>query len=464
MKVAIFGAYGFLGTHLTDYYLNKGYDVVRIGKDDEFEEIVNCDFLINCAGINRANTPQEVFNGNISIADDLILALELLNVKIPIKFISSIHEGNDTAYGKAKKQCKNIIKKYCDKNKVKFESYKLPNLFGTKGKPNYNSFVNTFAYNIVNGIKCNYNTNSISLCHVWDAIKVIDNQTKKYKTYDTTVENVYKTLKMLNGIMYNGFDPYNLKDFDFELYQILVQYKYPTKVFVLGHKGMLGHMVYNVLSNDYKYKVSTTNRRFPDWDSKMFEGYDYIVDCVGAVPQKTNDFSINWEIPIWLNENTNCKIIHPATDCEHDSSDYGISKRKGSDYIKDNCKSTKIIQTSIIGPEIGNKFGLMEWFLSQKGEVNGYTKAIWNGVTTYEWVKHCKKLIDNWDNQPILTILYSNKISKYKLLYTIQECYDKKDVVIMPKELGHDRTLIGDIKVKDIKEQIIELINFQNRK
>ena len=55
----------------------------------------------------------------------------------------------------------------------------------------------------------------------------------------------------------------------------------------------------------------------------------------GRVPQKTNDFSINWEIPIWLNENTNCKIIHPATDCEHDSSDYGISKRKGSDYIKD---------------------------------------------------------------------------------------------------------------------------------
>ena len=168
---------------------------------------------------------------------------------------------------------------------------------------------------------------------------------------------------------------------------------------------------------------------------------------------------------IWkyeVDKNTNCRIIHPATDCEYDSSNYGISKRKGSDYIKDNCKSTKIIQTSIIGPEQGSKFGLLEWFLSQSGEVNGYTKAIWNGVTTFEWVKFCKKLINNWENYSLLTVLYSNKVSKYELLLLIKECYNKKNILIIPEELGHDRTLKGDFKVKNIKQQLIELNKFQS--
>ena len=35
------------------------------------------------------------------------------------------------------------------------------------------------------------------------------------------------------------------------------------RILVLGHKGMLGHMVYNVLNNDYK--VKTINERFPNW-------------------------------------------------------------------------------------------------------------------------------------------------------------------------------------------------------
>ena len=223
------------------------------------------------------------------------------------------------------------------------------------------------------------------------------------------------------------------------------------KILVLGHKGMLGHMVCEYLYSKL-YKVVTTDRRFPNWNEEVFEGVDYIVDCIGAIPQKTNDFDINYQISIWLNENTNCKIIHPATDCEFDS-----SKKKGSDYIKNNCKSTKIIQTSIIGPEINSNYSLLEWFLSQKGEVYGYTKAIWNGVTTLEWAKQCEVIINNWDKAPIVTTLYSNSISKYELLTIIQECYNKKNVIIMPKELGNDRTLIGDVKVKDIREQLMDL-------
>tara|TARA_B100000780_G_C20940727_1_gene375189 strand:- start:81 stop:779 length:699 start_codon:yes stop_codon:yes gene_type:complete len=229
------------------------------------------------------------------------------------------------------------------------------------------------------------------------------------------------------------------------------------KILVLGHKGMLGHMVHKVFSNNYE--VVTIDDRFPDWSKDMFDGVDFIINCIGAIPQKTNEFDINWQIPIWLNANTNCKVIHPATDCEFDNSNYGLSKKRATDYIKDYCETTKIIQTSIIGPELNSNVSLLEWFLSQKGEVDGYTEAIWNGVTSLEWAKQCKIIIDNWDITPILTILYSNKVSKFKLLIIIQECYGKRDVIIMPKKLGNDKSLSGTIKTKDIDKQIRELIN-----
>ena len=46
-------------------------------------------------------------------------------------------------------------------------------------------------------------------------------------------------------------------------------------------------------------------------------------------------------------------------------------------------KNHLTLRTSVIGPELkrdGEE--LFHWFMSQTGEVNGFTKAIWSGVTT----------------------------------------------------------------------------------
>ena len=233
-------------------------------------------------------------------------------------------------------------------------------------------------------------------------------------------------------------------------------------ILVLGHKGMLGHMVCRVFNQNSNYNTLTISERFPNWNENLFDNVDFVINCIGAIPQKTDNFDINWEIPIWLNENTKCKIIHPATDCEFDVSNYGLSKKRATDYIKNYGKLTKIIQTSIIGTELNSNVSLLEWFLSQKGEVNGYTGAIWNGITTLEWAKQCKNFIDSWEIQPILTIFHSDNVSKFKLLSIIQECYKKTDVVIIPKKLGKDKSLKGTVKTKEIKEQILELIKFNN--
>ena len=230
-----------------------------------------------------------------------------------------------------------------------------------------------------------------------------------------------------------------------------------VNVLILGHNGMLGHMVKKTLDNNERIKTFTLDKRFPDWDKSLFKDYDYIINCIGAIPQKTKTFNINWEIPEWLESNVECRIIHPSTDCEIDDDDYGLSKRRAATFIKDNGTKTKMIQTSIIGPEIDSNASLLEWFLSQEGEIFGYTKALWNGNTTLEWSKWCEKMIFDWDNYDTLTILYSNTVSKFELLRIFQMIYAKENVKIKPKELGKDKTLKGNIRTKNIQEQIWEL-------
>ena len=139
-----------------------------------------------------------------------------------------------------------------------------------------------------------------------------------------------------------------------------------------------------------------------------------------------------------------------------DDDEYGKSKKISADYIKSIGSRTKILKTSIIGPELNGNASLLEWFLSENSEVFGYTKAMWNGNTTLEWSKQCLSLMLNWDDYQTETILEGQCVSKYTLLETINGVF-KKGLTINPKEDGKDKCLTGRIKTDSIKEQLEEL-------
>lgn len=233
------------------------------------------------------------------------------------------------------------------------------------------------------------------------------------------------------------------------------------KILVLGDSGMLGHMVVKYLQHN-DIDVSVTNNRWPENknDISNFNG-DYIINCIGAIPQRTNNFDINWQIPIWLDLHSNCKVIHPGTDCEMDNNAYGVSKNIAGNYIRNISNQTKSIKTSIIGPELRSNVSLLEWFLSQEGEVTGYSKALWNGNTTLEWSKQCLNLMKYWDLYKVETIICGETLSKYDLLSTIKEVYGK-DIKIISKPLGKDKCLQDSslIYSKNIKDQLTELKKF----
>ena len=232
-----------------------------------------------------------------------------------------------------------------------------------------------------------------------------------------------------------------------------------NKILVLGHTGMLGHMVVKYLSEN-NYDVCCLSERWPMCKNSIlsFDG-DYIVNCIGSIPQRKSDFEINWSIPIWLDLNCKCKIIHPGTDCEMDVDDYGVSKNVAASFIKTLGSNTKILKSSIIGPELSTNSSLLSWFLSQKNEVLGYTAAFWNGNTTLEWAKQCDMLISNWDLYEVETIISSNTVTKYDLLHIFNKVFDK-NISIKAKKLGKDKSLKGSIKTKDILEQLIELKSY----
>jgi dTDP-4-dehydrorhamnose reductase len=233
-------------------------------------------------------------------------------------------------------------------------------------------------------------------------------------------------------------------------------------ILILGHKGMLGHMLMKYLT-DQNHTIQIINYRFPSIDFKdkilKFNG-DYIINAIGAIPQKTNLFDINYELPIWLDKYANNKIIHAGTDCEMDNDEYGISKRAASDYIKKYSTNTKIIKSSIIGPELDSKSSLLEWFLNSKIDVKGYTKVMWSGITTLEWTKQCLNLINNWDKLERENIIESTCLSKYDLLYLIKEIFNKNINIIPEDKIIIDKCLKGNIKALDIKTQLLELKNY----
>lgn len=188
---------------------------------------------------------------------------------------------------------------------------------------------------------------------------------------------------------------------------------------------------------------------------------DYLINCVGIVKQSPlakkpiESITINSLLPHKLEsfgQKYNFRLIHISTDCvfsgnkgsyvETDFSDaddlYGRSKYLGEvDYGQG-----VTIRTSVIGNEIAEPtHGLLEWFLSQKGPVNGYKNVIFSGLTTTELAK---VMLDEVVAKEIPSGLYhvaSDPISKYKLLHIINDIYRKNTDIQASDELSVDRSL-----------------------
>ena len=102
MRIAISGASGYIGQHLSSFLEGKGYDVIPLGRDlfkeDCFDELCrcveSCEVVINLAGasINKRWTEaykQELYDSRICVTRQLVHAINTRSVKLEL-FISVI--------------------------------------------------------------------------------------------------------------------------------------------------------------------------------------------------------------------------------------------------------------------------------------------------------------------------------------------------------------------------------------
>lgn len=249
------------------------------------------------------------------------------------------------------------------------------------------------------------------------------------------------------------------------------------KILVLGVSGMAGHVialyfkgkgheVVGFSTSPFAYCRNIVGNVF-DFDPlkkhMLLEDYDAVINCIGILNQFAED---NHSAAVYLNsylphlladtlKGVKAKLIHMSTDCvfagntgpynENSFPDgktfYDRSKAMGE---FDDSKNLTF-RNSIIGPDMKESgIGLFNWFMKQRTNINGFTGAIWTGVTTLTLAQAMEAAIEQ--NLCGLYNLVNNKnISKYHLISLFNKSFRDNELPISKNDtLKLDKTLINN--------------------
>ncbi len=236
------------------------------------------------------------------------------------------------------------------------------------------------------------------------------------------------------------------------------------RVLILGGDGMLGHQLFRHFKERHDVRVTLRLDRKDYNAHRLFDQgtafygiearqtdlllqviVDFrpeaVVNAVGIVKQRSEakevipSLEINSLLPHRLAlvcRTVEARLIHLSTDCvfsgrkgnycETDCSDaddlYGRTKFLG-EVSEAHCLT---LRTSMIGPELSRKTGLVEWFLAQRGQtVKGFTKAIFSGFPTSELACLVERVLVDVPTVHGVYHVAARPISKYDLLTLIRD-------------------------------------------
>jgi dTDP-4-dehydrorhamnose reductase len=256
------------------------------------------------------------------------------------------------------------------------------------------------------------------------------------------------------------------------------------KMLILGGTGMLGHKLYQTAKDPIdawvtvrgeakglaKFSFFCPDRVIGGIEATNLESVrnalsivkpDVLVNCVGIVKQQPlgNDpiacLTINSLLPHQLANlcaEFGTRLIHISTDCVFDGKKgsytekdltnaedlYGRSKALG----ETSAPHAITLRTSIIGRELSTGFGLVEWFLSQRGKAaKGFTHAFFSGLTTHELSRVIQSVALDHKSLSGIYQVSTAPIDKYTLLELLDNAFETGVTISQSDELKIDRTL-----------------------
>lgn len=186
MKVAVTGASGFLGWHLScRLAATRQVEPVRLGRDDFANPtglaaaLADVDTVVHIAGVNRADGNDEVEQGNVELAEALREAVG--DRPVHIAYANSVQADLDNPYGRGKRRAREVLASMPGT----LADVVLPNLFGEHGRPGYNSFVATFAHEVAAGRQPTVaGDREIALLHAQDAAEELITAAERREDHD----------------------------------------------------------------------------------------------------------------------------------------------------------------------------------------------------------------------------------------------------------------------------------------
>lgn len=261
------------------------------------------------------------------------------------------------------------------------------------------------------------------------------------------------------------------------------------KVLILGVACMAGHTI-SIYFQESGHDVTAFSRNSIDYckningDVLDFESlkniivdgqYDAIINAIGklnneAEIHKSNAVLLNCYLPHFLSDATRemkTKITHLSTDCVFSGKSGGyseISLRDGKTfYVRskalgelENDKDLTF-RISIIGSDMNETgIGLFNWFMKQDGQINGFTKAIWTGVTTLTLAKAMEQALKNLTG--LYNLVNNETISKFELLKLFNKYMNDGQNEILPSDkLSLDKSLINNRTDFHLKYLVLKL-------
>ena len=186
MNILITGASGFIGKNLVLHLseiISCTVSTFERGDDEAllFGLVREADAIVHLAGENRPNDERDFVKTNVGLTTRLCEILrseaEKFGRRLPLIFASSTQAELDNPYGRSKLIAEEVVQNLAKEIGNSVFIFRLPGVFGKWSKPNYNSVVSTYCYNIARKLPISITNpeKKLRLVYVDDVVKAIIN-------------------------------------------------------------------------------------------------------------------------------------------------------------------------------------------------------------------------------------------------------------------------------------------------